>query len=790
MPINSRRQVVRVGFPLLGKVENVGYEQQPPQTTPDCLNVLPFDALEDRARGGKRSGLSRHLRTAVNGSNHIQTLLQVTRVTPTKAVVPDEQKFLDRYDRPGNPSVVDGVIYEGHDEAVALGTFPNPWATGGDPDAWHETGNDNLTPDIGEGSALSENVALGLKKKAISLRADEAYVVRAKLTTVSGIITVGNAEYHAGIAIRLDVSSEEYYGVEWWREDGVDEYAIRIISHTSSGSPTVVATSGSLGATDDDEHDLEARINKDFIEVFWDGQRHIITTLPDSATNFDSDDHQRIGLFVIRRKGAGGGDWTQNDNVRFDDFEILTGTEPPSLRENRLIVVSGGAVYGTSADQDQVTLIDSSAVTDALRSDAPAIMAAFGFQRVFFVDGKTYHSLDLSTGVVTDWEADGMDTLPGGDASTAATDTTERARIVTVWDGRVLLSGLQTLPHNIYGSRRGDPDDWDLTAPDENGPFQMVADTTLATASPVGVPGGIVTALAPWRGRQLLIGTDRNIFSLSGNPNANLAADSPNQAQFHSLTEAVGIVGPYAWTIGKDRTLYFVGQDGFYALSPNQFSIDKTNRMSRGKMDSFFRDINHTTHRVMLVWDSELHGVHIFVTPIAEGITTHVFFDSRTEGFFPIRYPKQMGPTAAMVLDSDDPGDRAVLLGGHDSIVRNLDRSASWDDGTAIETLCILGPLRSPWAMREFGIAPLMAVLDENSGTVDFDVLSGDTAEGVLVGSAVHSGTWAAGRNAPVWSRARGSAAAIRLQETGSKTRWALEYVEAGLTEGSPLRLR
>lgn len=66
-----------VVFPVRGLHEGVGYDIQPPGTSPDLLNVRGYDALKNRLRGGRRPGLSKYLTDQVNGANPIQALQKV-----------------------------------------------------------------------------------------------------------------------------------------------------------------------------------------------------------------------------------------------------------------------------------------------------------------------------------------------------------------------------------------------------------------------------------------------------------------------------------------------------------------------------------------------------------------------------------------------------------------------------------------------------------------------------------------------------------------------------------------
>ena len=53
-----QKALVDLRFPVGGLNRRYAYRQQPPYTTPDCLNMRPFDVIEGRERGGSRPGLN------------------------------------------------------------------------------------------------------------------------------------------------------------------------------------------------------------------------------------------------------------------------------------------------------------------------------------------------------------------------------------------------------------------------------------------------------------------------------------------------------------------------------------------------------------------------------------------------------------------------------------------------------------------------------------------------------------------------------------------------------------
>lgn len=58
-------QMVEVLFPTLGINITEEYDEQPKATSPDAVNVVGFEALTQRDRGGSRPGLVRFVDQAL-----------------------------------------------------------------------------------------------------------------------------------------------------------------------------------------------------------------------------------------------------------------------------------------------------------------------------------------------------------------------------------------------------------------------------------------------------------------------------------------------------------------------------------------------------------------------------------------------------------------------------------------------------------------------------------------------------------------------------------------------------
>ncbi len=82
MPARS----IQFKFPLKGLNDAWARLDQPQDSTPDCLNVMPFDRTF-RARGGQRSGTSKVNASALNSGTQIQAMLQTAYITGGSKVV-------------------------------------------------------------------------------------------------------------------------------------------------------------------------------------------------------------------------------------------------------------------------------------------------------------------------------------------------------------------------------------------------------------------------------------------------------------------------------------------------------------------------------------------------------------------------------------------------------------------------------------------------------------------------------------------------------------------------------
>ena len=106
-------------FPLGGVDRTLSYELQPNGTTPDALNVLPFDVYAERARGGTRLGMSRFYSEVVALGTPVRTVFPMVKADGTPVLVYTGNNVAG--------AISNGIQYGSGGGLVALGAGRTCW---------------------------------------------------------------------------------------------------------------------------------------------------------------------------------------------------------------------------------------------------------------------------------------------------------------------------------------------------------------------------------------------------------------------------------------------------------------------------------------------------------------------------------------------------------------------------------------------------------------------------------------------------------------------------------------
>ncbi len=723
---------IPIAFPLGGIVENVPYAVEPGPIAvraDHLLNVRPYDGLQRRRRGGKRTGIKKYFADQVNGTNPIQAINSFVQAFDADDIVVDT--IIDE-DANGNTDT-----FTGRADQVSISQHNSNWSNfeGG---AYFDAAADDdngMAVFAAHGAAAEDNGTAGRCGAAYTpTTLGSAYILTMRLQTNSSFGSLGIVW-----RVSADPTDRNFYLLR------VDTDSIIRYLRYSSGSATTLDTI-SLGTpiTTSAEHTLEVRVNGDKVRFFLDSaQIGTEQTMSFFASN------SRVG-FISER-----GSSIPND-LHARSYVIARASSPATLRTSKIVAVSGGDfAVGTRADGLTTPTGGSGATKSAGAVDMQA-----AFQDVFMVDGLSanYNYYDAATNQVKDWATD----LTAGSLPAGTSDTTLGCRIIVLYRGRIVMSGLEEEPQNWFMSKAGDPFDWDYS-PSTTSAIQAVAGNN----SDAGELGDVLTALVPFQDDLLFMAGGGSLWVMRGDPAAG--------GQIDNVSRQIGIVQQTAWTWDARNNLYFVGTNGLYRLAPNSASPEL---VSRGKMDRIFAEVNYGVQRVYLLYDREWQGVQVFIAPENEpsAKVDQYWYDERTDTFWRDQYPTGHGPTAVHLFDGDQEADRGVLLGGYDGYIRTFDEDTEDDDGSTIESFARFPLIHPRLVMGQFQVNDIQLNLDPNGAGVTFDIFRGNTPEEAANSStSVFSRSLVAGRNVPMRKRVRANALSFRIRHNTAGETWAYE---------------
>lgn len=428
-----------------------------------------------------------------------------------------------------------------------------------------------------------------------------------------------------------------------------------------------------------------------------------------------------------------------------------------------LVAVSHGVMkWMRPGDTTWTAPTNNTGDTPPLNASGP-MQSTQNLQKLWFCDGTNYCVWNPKTNIIETWTAT-AGSLPRDDQNNGA-------RLCCTWRGRNMLSGLLRDPQNIFATKVGEPQNFDYS------PRPITkTDAFALNLSPLGLIGDTVTALIPYTDDVCIIGGDHTIYAMKGDP-----ADGGSVDKISGIT---GIAFGKAWCEDPYGNVYFFG------TKPSVWKMQGASQPMRisQPIEPELTDINTGTYLVTMVWNDADQGVHLWITyDVEPADTRHWFFDYRMQAWLPDRFANtDHNPLCTVAYDGNEPNDRAVLIGCWDGYVRSIDRDATTDDGTAITSYVLLGPILTQ-ELDEMLLKEIQWVLGESSGDVTWEILAGDTAEAALAAAARASGTATAGRNGTQPIRVANHAMYIKISSTN---RWAMETVRTVFAGRNKVRRR
>lgn len=818
----ARNQLFPLPWPKQGFVENAALMDQPPLTTTDCLNVRNFDSLDRRNRGGQRTGISKYITTAVNSTSAIQCIGSVVLAFDSSTIIADTELITKTFS-----DFSDGII---------TAVDPNEWAGFNQIYSATASGNNVPSVISDELRTTAAGVAgqSAAYQPTVSLTPGSAYIVswagRSELSGANHTIAVrlhpsdpvtNNDHIRVDITI---VGSDLFAKILKRESSSTAEITV------TTGSTTITSLA-SGGVTTDQNYELHVNGNT-FRLLVNDAEAWTATsTVASSQDGFgisvaDSSGFEAAvqtwsvftGITPLSLRttelvvvsggtikngdktnglatptGGSGAQTTSGVTAMQDAFQKMYFADGNSANYKVLdpktniasawqdSITAGALPIGGTGTRSNITAVDTSAKTFTVAEDVSSTFSAGDFLEVR--DGATVDrdgNLANNNGSYTVASTSGSgptvvtvnETIAVSDVSGSISAADVACRIMALYHGRLVLSGLETDPQNWFMSTSQDVNNFEYF-PTVLNQQQAVAGNNSQTA---GKLGDVITALAAYTDDVMIMGMANTISVMRGDPAAGGAIDA--------VSTKVGIAGPQAWTFDTAATFYFFWINGLYKMDLNTF---QPILISQNRLDKTFSDINIATSRIFLEYDPEWQGVHVFVTDDTQPTTApiHYFWDQRNDAFWLDQYPAAVGPAFVYRLNADNPEDNATLLGGFDSFLRRFDSDQTDDDSVVITSFCRFTPLVPGDVIASSRFDDLHVIIDNDSDPIALRCFSGNTVEqaedNADAGTPIRwTKTLQAGRNTPIRRRVTDNSVIYELRQTtnaagGTTATWAFE---------------
>jgi hypothetical protein len=299
----------------------------------------------------------------------------------------------------------------------------------------------------------------------------------------------------------------------------------------------------------------------------------------------------------------------------------------------------------------------------------------------------------------------------------------ESPRLLSAWRGRLVA----TRGTNWFMSASGDPRDWDFYPPVIT-PSSAITDQLTNTGP--GVVPDTINAFIPYDNDTAIFGCDHHIYLLRGDPRDNGQIDLI--AGGDDRNAPIGMSFGPCWAKNRQGLVYFTDNNGsLYVMSPDGAIRD----LSEERIGRRLRDVDLESYFFALAYSYDEKGIRIYQVPYdLAGDSASLkswIFEERTGSFQEDvlgNSDHKVGCVA--VFDADSPDDRALVVGCADGYVRQVDRDADTDDGTAIDSYQTFGPLQfAPRGYYTRLISAHVHLADDYSGAARFEVFGTNKAE-------------------------------------------------------------
>lgn len=369
-----------------------------------------------------------------------------------------------------------------------------------------------------------------------------------------------------------------------------------------------------------------------------------------------------------------------------------------------------------------------------------------------------------------------------------------KATLGCLYRGRCVLAGNEDSPHQWCMSGVTDPWNWLYVVNDPLSPIR-------GGNANAGQIGDIVTALIPYEDDYLIFGGGSSIYIMVGDPALGGSIDL--------LTNNTGIYGKHAWCFDDNHNLYFFGFNGLYRCSPGA-PIGEPENISETALPNWIADWNldSSKHTIVLSFDPVKKGIIISKTDLTTGANSNYWYDLKTNGFFPEKYPNDCGMFSSFAYNAIDVDYKKLLIGCNDGYIREFDNTTKSDidaddASIAIDSYSVCPVLALSSDSDRQGKLNTLSVVNaggasggnfSDTDSLNLNLYVGDCAEEVLEdivddATAFYSvAINSVGRKTKIRTRVRGAYLGVKVYNSVVDETWAIERMMGEVRPAGKIR--
>lgn len=506
-----------------------------------------------------------------------------------------------------------------------------------------------------------------------------------------------------------------------------------IIRKWTYGTAAAASATIAHGQTTGNPSTLVVRVVGSVIKAYIDGTSTV-------TVEYDIGNDPLIEHYAIGISGN-----TDGANARAITLENLS--PQFSSREDVMWAVAGGqlaASFGSTLQPIPATQGGFSSTSDVDGCEFE--------QKAYLVDGTNARIFDPATKTLTKW-IPSSGTLPGQTTNGTCTGTAICAHRSRVY----IAQGIA-----LWACAVNDPLDWNTGATTDGAAY-------VVTAAQSGHIGQTIIALLSTTNGRLIIGCQRSIWSLRGDP-------AIGAVELVRITDSVGVTGRGALCeVDGSRVLAHTNK-GLMVIGAD----DSIAPFSEPVLTSYIQTTKSPTSiKPHVVHDPQASGAYVFITDATTPASppVHLWVDGRISssftspgGFFPDEYPDEVGPLHTCLYLN-----RVIML-GRTGKTYTFSTSAKDDVGVTIGSRVVMPLLQSGDTASGVRVFSADFIMGVGSDTVDVAIYSGVTAEEASENQRrlVWGGTIPVQRGTQ-YINVAGPALAVEFTNFSASSSWVLE---------------